>query len=79
MHGGAWRWLGACGLLAGCALAAAQDLAWRGAGWYQVLETGRGPRLVAGPYKTELACKKAMNASTPALGCRELPSAPKAR
>lgn len=69
----------AAGLLAGAASVPAQDAVWNGAGWYQVQAAGAGVRLLAGPYPTELACKKAMNSASPALACRELSTAPPAR
>ena len=59
------------------AAALAQGVEWRGAGWYQVVETPAGLRLQAGPYVSELACKKAMNSSVDGWSCRELPSAPR--
>ncbi len=52
--------------------ALAQGAEWRGAGWYQVVETRAGLRLQAGPYVSELACKKAMNSSAEGWACREL-------
>lgn len=61
---------------AGCALIAcagpSQGGEWRGPGWYQVLAIGAVSRIEAGPYKTELACKKAMNSARADRSCREL-------
>lgn len=66
----------AAGLLAGASPVTAQDAVWSGAGWYQTLAEPGGLRIQAGPYPTELACKKAMNSSAPGRSCRELLTAP---
>lgn len=63
----------------GLAAAAQEPAGWRGPGWYQVEQTASGPRLHAGPYRNELACKKALNAAGEALACRELAAPPAAR
>lgn len=63
----------------GLAAAAQEATGWHGPGWYQVEQTASGPRLQAGPYRNELACKKALNAADGALACRELTAPPAAR
>lgn len=69
-------WLCAAGLLAGSVAVATQDAGWNGAGWYQTIDAPQGWCIQAGPYPSELACKKAMNSSVPGRSCRELPTAP---
>lgn len=60
----------------GLGAAAQAPAGWRGPGWYQVEQTASGLRLQAGPYRNELACKKALNAPAGALACRELAAPP---
>lgn len=55
-----------------------ETVPWRGAAWYQVVQAGQDHRLIGGPYKNELACKKAMNVSEPGRSCEELAAAPAA-
>lgn len=72
----------ALGLVVACGAASAAGAAaqgWQGAGWYHVVERPSGMTIEAGPYATELACKKAMNASGEGRACRELTTGPNVR